>query len=224
MVYAPSKERRAWYASRAYCKMNNTSFFNGWNTFDRFLHDMGPAPSGKYKLSRMDLSKGFTPSNCRWKRRSGAVSTIDGKRYATPEYRCWQLMRDRCLNSENPKWYRYGGRGITICKRWDDFNNFFEDMGLKPTDEHTIERVDTDGNYTPDNCVWDTRLTQSRNRSYCVDYSMAGRTMKSWEWAEFLGVSKQSIYHYVYSVTSGHWSEEHRDEIIEKKLRERNEK
>lgn len=80
-------------------------------------------------------------------------------------YNTWSGMRQRCLNPKCEGYSRYGGRGIKICKRWlDSFQNFFNDMGAKPSPDLTIERLDNDGNYTPSNCVWATRSQQSRNR------------------------------------------------------------
>ncbi|GEM_PF-945895 len=80
------------------------------------------------------------------------------------EYNSWQSMRARCYNSSNPAYRHYGGRGITVCDRWmDSFENFFSDMGRKPSAKHSIERVDVDGNYEPGNCKWATDLEQGQN-------------------------------------------------------------
>jgi hypothetical protein len=71
-------------------------------------------------------------------------------------------MRTRCNNPNQPRWHRYGGRGIQVCARWDDFRNFLADMGDCPAGL-TIERVNNDGNYEPGNCVWATYHTQRLN-------------------------------------------------------------
>jgi hypothetical protein len=82
----------------------------------------------------------------------------------TPEYRAWNSMRQRCNNPNNPKWKDYGGRGIKVCSRWDDFGLFIQDMGCRPSARHSIDRIDNDGNYEPSNCRWATRSQQSKNQ------------------------------------------------------------
>lgn len=76
----------------------------------------------------------------------------------------WQNMRARCSNPNHPQWKNYGGRGITVCGRWDDFANFIADIGRRPASDLSIDRIDNDGNYEPGNCRWATRSQQQFNR------------------------------------------------------------
>ena len=80
-----------------------------------------------------------------------------------PGYSSWKAMRTRCNNPNTDYYCRYGGRGITICDRWDSFANFIEDMGERP-EGTSLERRDTNGNYEPTNCYWATPLEQTNNR------------------------------------------------------------
>ena len=80
-----------------------------------------------------------------------------------PEYHSWCAMRNRVLHESHEWYHRYGGRGITICERWNSFENFIADMGRKPSPEYTLGRTDNDGNYEPGNCKWATVAEQAKN-------------------------------------------------------------
>ena len=107
----------------------------------------------------------------------------------TREYKTLMGMIGRCNNPDNPRYPYYGGRGIKVCDRWlSSPEAFVEDMGLKPTPFHSIERNDNEKGYSPDNCRWATKKEQARNRRTSVFHTAHGKSMTLPEWSEYLGV------------------------------------
>lgn len=82
----------------------------------------------------------------------------------TKTYKCWVGLKYRCDSPNATGYEKYGGRGIGYCDRWKDFENFYEDMGPRPSDKHSIDRIDNDGDYCPENCKWATLNQQSINK------------------------------------------------------------
>jgi len=114
----------------------------------------------------------------------------------SPEYRAWVSMKSRCYDPNFVDFERYGGRGIKVCDEWrDSFENFYADMGPRPSKEHSLDRYpNNDGDYSPINCRWATSIQQHRNKSSNRLLTLNGVTKCMSEWAECLGVSKHVIY------------------------------
>lgn len=112
----------------------------------------------------------------------------------TSEWRAWAYMRTRCLNSNTKTYKYYGGRGITICERWSSFEYFLADMGPKPSDKHSLDRINVDGNYEPSNCYWATAEQQANNKRISAIITAFGCTLTADQWARRLNISSSTIY------------------------------
>lgn len=114
--------------------------------------------------------------------------------WKAPEYTIWVGMRQRCSNPRAASYEDYGGRGISVCKRWQEsYAAFLEDMGRRPSPLHSIHRKDNDGNYTPDNCVWATNAVQARSKRSNNNITAFGVTRCITDWAADLGVQPSAI-------------------------------
>jgi hypothetical protein len=103
-------------------------------------------------------------------------------------------MVQRCEDTGHREFRRYGGRGVTVCAQWHEFENFLADLGERPSGL-SLDRIDGDGNYEPGNCRWADWKTQNRNRrSYNHMLTHDGKTMTASAWAEFAGMSQQALY------------------------------
>lgn len=113
-------------------------------------------------LSREFSSSHFKELN-KLKRKHGCSST--NKQPASPEYNTWCSMKKRCYVKTTASYKHYGGRGISVCQRWlDSFESFLEDMGPRPSSNHSIDRINVNGNYEPENCRWATAIEQRHNQ------------------------------------------------------------
>ena len=140
-----------------------------------------------------DLSRGNTKSCGCYKREKVKRDNIKhgqaSRKNSTPEYRAWAHMMERCYNPKEAGYHNYGGRGIKVCERWHDFENFYEDMGKKP-EGLTLERINTNGNYEPENCKWATWEEQRQNqraRGYFWNRSIK-------KWCAQIRVNHKKIY------------------------------
>lgn len=112
----------------------------------------------------------------------------------SPEYRSWSKMKERCANTKCNDYKDYGGRGISVCARWaDSFENFYSDMGPRPTSKHSIDRVDVNGNYEPENCRWATQVEQANNKRTNVKVSLGTTELTVTEAAKLIGVSPKCL-------------------------------
>jgi hypothetical protein len=108
--------------------------------------------------------------------------------FRSREYIAWNSMIGRCYNPNNIGYPKYGKAGVNVCARWkESFENFLADMGRKPTREHTLDRINSSGNYEPGNCRWATQIEQQRNRRSCVYVEIDGVKKCVTEWAETPG-------------------------------------
>ena len=111
-----------------------------------------------------------------------------------PEYRAWIDMRSRCNNPSHVSFHLWGGRGIKVCGRWDRFPVFLKDMGERPSNKYSIDRINNDGDYRPENCRWATDYEQMRNMRKNRLLTLDDRTMCASEWAEHLNVNVSTIF------------------------------
>lgn len=111
----------------------------------------------------------------------------------TPEYRTWQGMMSRCNKTNNKMYNDYGGRGIIVCDRWKNYKNFLDDMGEKPTPEHSIERVDNNKGYCPENVIWATREVQINNTRKNIFFEYQGKTQTLAQWCHELKLPYTTI-------------------------------
>jgi hypothetical protein len=134
-----------------------------------------------------------TSCGCHRRVLSKERATIHGLA-GSSEYWTWSRMKNRCLNHKDKDWPNYGGRGITVCGRWLYFQAFIADMGSRPSRLHSLERIDVNRGYGPENCRWATPKQQANNKRNNRRISFAGKTLNLREWAKITGLSDDVIY------------------------------
>lgn len=117
-----------------------------------------------------------------------------------PLYKIYDGMVQRCYNEKSTRYNNYGGRGIKVCRRWkESIQNFIDDMGDRPSLNHTLDRKDVNGDYTPENCKWATYTEQNRNQTNNVYLSYLGEEKLLIEWCEFLDLNYSEVYNRLYN-------------------------
>lgn len=133
------------------------------------------------------LMHGSTTScGCRKRARLAQFAKTHGLS-KTREYSIWCAMKKRCANSSDSHYHLYGGRGIAVCDQWrNSFETFLRDMGPVPSRNHSIDRIDTDGHYTPENCRWSNWVQQANNKGNNHRLTHEGQTRTITEWERHL--------------------------------------
>lgn len=110
------------------------------------------------------------------------------------EYSSWSGMIQRCNNRKNPKFNRYGGRGIKVCDSWLSFENFISDLGMKDDIKQTIGRIDNDGDYCKENCRWESDIQQANNTSRTVKFKYRGVSLTARQVSDMNGIDYDLVY------------------------------
>ena len=151
----------------------------------------------KLKVRQFSLTSGTTESCGCLKMDTtialGKSNRTHGLRH-TAEYNVWIAMRDRCLNQKDEAYYNYGGRGIRVCDEWlTDFQAFYDYMGPRPSNRHSIDRINNDGHYEPGNVRWASPIEQGNNKRNNRAITIDGITKNLAEWAREYGISASRI-------------------------------
>lgn len=151
-------------------------------------------------VAAMRLRKGETQScGCLHReilKTQGVTHGMTRNGHKATEYRIWRGIKNRCYNKNEPAFKNYGARGITVCDRWrDSFENFYADMGPRPSKDMTLDRTNNDLGYSPENCRWATATQQARNSRHAVPITIGGETRSISEWAEKCGIGKRTLWH-----------------------------
>lgn len=114
--------------------------------------------------------------------------------FGSTEHNAWRAMLARCRNKNNNRYYTYGARNISVCERWLFYGNFLADMGRKPSADHSIDRINNNGDYCKENCRWATRQEQMINRTITKFVLLSGKRMPLIMAAAILGISYKAAH------------------------------
>lgn len=147
--------------------------------------------------TRTTFTSGSKSCGCQRQSRLRHGYTRVGK--VQPEWQAWNHMIQRCTNPNDKHWKDYGARGVSVCQEWaSSFESFISDMGDRPTSQHSLDRIDSNGNYCKENCRWADKFTQAQNRRGVLWIEYCGRRLCSAAWSRLTGIKRttiQSRYH-----------------------------
>ena len=124
--------------------------------------------------------------------------------YRTSEYQAWAQMKDRCFNPNHKRYSDWGGRGIAVYDRWkNSFENLLADMGSRPTSKHSLDRIDNNADYSPENCHWATKEQQGNNKRNNHLITNAGETLTISQWSKKMNIN----YHVIHARLNMGWSD-----------------
>ncbi len=145
---------------------------------------------GREKLIASRNLRSTQSCGCLVREFTGVLNRKHGMALST-EYKVWRGMIGRCYRTTDPSYSNYGGRGIVVCSRWlASFENFYADMGPRPSPKHTIERLNNDGPYCLENCTWIPRAQQACNRRDSIRIELNGKVQCLAEWIRYFGMSR----------------------------------
>lgn len=144
-------------------------------------------------IRKQKFTSGHTKScGCLQKEKTSELSKTHGMSY-TSEYKIWAGMLTRCTNKKAINYQNYGGRGIGVCERWNDFSNFLQDMGIRPSKNHSLDRIDNNDNYYKDNCKWSTKIEQCSNKRVNRKYNYKNNILTVTEISRITGIKRATI-------------------------------
>lgn len=143
---------------------------------------------GNEVVVKSDNLKTGNTKSCGCQKRESTIATMQATKRThglsrSAEYKIWVHIKQRCYNEKSASYPDYGGRGIVMCKRWkDSFEEFFKDMGNRPSPDMSIDRRDVNGEYSPDNCRWATDVEQCSNRrnNHLIEHNGVTKTITQW--------------------------------------------